>query len=105
MRQGVANGKSERTQPECVEEGAHLVADANGAVLQIAVIKAQPGIDQDSGHAIASGGLDFTGEVVLHQTNGIFPESEIADLTNVGTLDEAEDYGRVMRGNHSIDLG
>ena len=47
MRQGMADRESQGPQAEGVQEDAHLVADADRAVLEVAVVEAQPGIDED----------------------------------------------------------
>src|ERR1044071_9555131 len=46
MGQGMANWKSKCSQSERVQKNVHLMAHANGAVLQIAVVKTKTGIEK-----------------------------------------------------------
>src|SRR5439155_1262698 len=66
VRQGMANGKAKTTEPERVQENRHLMAHPHGAVLQVAVIKAQPGIEQYLLHSCARGGVYLAREIIPH---------------------------------------
>ena len=99
MRQGVANRKAERAQPKCVQEYIHLVAHAHQAVLEVAIIKAQTGIDHNLFHADANGQFDLPGEIVTHLGDGLRAQIEIAHLANIRTLQIANNYRRAVLGN------
>lgn len=59
MGQGMANRKPERPQPKRIQENVHLMPDADGAVLEIAIIETEPRIDEDFRHAVALGDFDL----------------------------------------------
>src|SRR5438105_4338496 len=66
VRQGVAYGKAERAQAERVQEDRHLVTNSNGAVLQVAIIKAEARIENYFFDAMARGALDLAREIITH---------------------------------------
>ena len=51
VRQRVANRKTKRAQPKSIQENVHLMSHPHRAVLQVAVIKAEAGIEEDFFHA------------------------------------------------------
>src|SRR5436190_4118485 len=59
VRQCMADRKTERPQPERIEKNLHLMAHALGAVLQVAIVKPQPRIEENSFHTIPVGQLDL----------------------------------------------
>ena len=67
MRQRVTDRKTELAQAERVQENVHLMADAHGAVLQIAIIKAESGIEQDFFHAVALCDFNLAGKIIAHR--------------------------------------
>ena len=69
--QGVAGGPTEGAETEGVEKDAHLVADASGGVLKIAVVEAEAGVDPQSGDAIGQGDLDLAREVFGQHRGGV----------------------------------
>ena len=79
-----------------MEENAELVAHARLAVLQVAVVEAEAGIDPDARDAGARRGFDLPGEIIVEQVDGIAGEIEVGDLAHVGALDEAEDDAGVV---------
>src|SRR5438045_1750057 len=52
VRQSVTDRKAERAEAECVQENGHLVPHAHGAVLEVAIVKTEPRIDEDFFHAV-----------------------------------------------------
>ena len=62
--QRMAHRKAKFAEPEGIEEGGHLVADTDGAVLKIAIVKAQAGIEEDFLHAVALGGFNLAGKEI-----------------------------------------
>src|SRR5437899_2841415 len=78
VRQGMANGKAKTTEPERVQENRHLMAHPHAAVLQVAVIKAQPGIEQYLLHSCARGGVYLAREIIPHHRHRIGAKIEIA---------------------------
>jgi hypothetical protein len=99
----VADGEPEGAESEGMEEGAHLVLDADGAVLKIAVIEAKAGINEDAIEVAAQGEVDLAGEVILHAVDGIGTEIEGAHLTHILPLDITDDDGGVVVGRQAID--
>src|SRR5881396_2422591 len=67
VRQRMTNRKAKRAQTECIEKNAHLVPDPCGAVLQISIIKSQPGIQNDPFHSALAGSLDLARKKVVHR--------------------------------------
>lgn len=97
--QGVADGKTKGAKAKGVEEDLHLMADAGGAVLEIAVVEAEAGVEEKFGGAASLGAFDKAGEMVAHGGNDIGAEGEVADGAGVFALDVAEDEGGVVRGD------
>ena len=80
------------------------MAHADGAVLEIAVIKAEAGIDEDFFDAVAGGSFDLAGEVVLHHGGGVRGEIEVADLANIFALHVTDDDGGIVGGHHAEEF-
>ena len=59
MREGVADGETEVAQAKGVEKNVHLMPHAHRAVLEIAVVKAEAGIEDDPFDAVALGELNL----------------------------------------------
>src|SRR5208282_1712374 len=76
--QGVADWKTERPQPERVQENVHLVPHADGAVLQVAVVKAEAGVQDNSLHAAALRNFDLSRKILAHHFNRVGAQIEIA---------------------------
>jgi len=55
-------------------------------VLQVAVVEAEAGVDEDFSHRCA-GRFRLAGEVVAHHRRGVGGEVEIIDFANVSCLD------------------
>ena len=104
MRQGVANGKTQGSQPKGVQKNGHLVTHADRAILQVSIIKAQPGIDEDSLNATAGGDFDLSGKLILHQPNRIPAEVELANFSHVPALHVTNYDGRLMIDHQSKHL-
>src|SRR6266436_4516900 len=62
VRQRVANRKTQRPQPERIQENRHLVAHPYRAVLQVRIVKTKPWIEDDLFHAVAGGEFDLARE-------------------------------------------
>src|SRR5438067_29527 len=86
VRQGMANGKAKRTEPERIQENVHLMTHAHGAVLQVAIIKAQPGIEEYLLYSCARRTLNFPRKIFLHHCHSIAAEIEITHLTDIFAL-------------------
>ena len=67
--QGMADRKTQRAQPERIQKYVHLVPHPDGAVLQIAVVKAQAGIEQDFLHAVALRDFNLARKILAHPFN------------------------------------
>ena len=104
MRQRVADWKSQRPQPECVQENVHLMPHAHHAVLQIAVIKAEAGIEDDFFHTVALRDFNLPPKIAAHHFNRVGAEIEIADFTDVFALHVTKNHRRVMRRDHAEQL-
>ncbi len=102
--QGVADGKSQRPQPERIEENFHLMPHAYGAVLQVAVIETEARIEQDFLHAVALRDFNLARKVFAHLFNRIAAQIEIADFTDIFALDVTDDDRGVVRGDHAEKL-
>lgn len=68
------------------------MADANGAVLQVAVVEAEAGIEEDFFDAGARGDIDLAGEIIVHHADRVGAKVEVSDFANVSALDVAKDY-------------
>src|SRR6185369_571422 len=99
VRQGMADRIPERAQAESIQEHTHLMPHPNGAVLQVAVIKAEAGVDEDLLHAMPRGEFDLALEEIDHRPDGIGAEIEIADLADVVALNITKDDGGVVGGD------
>ncbi len=74
------------------------------AVLQIAVIKAEAGVEDDFPHAVTLRDFNLPAEVSAHHFNGIGAEIEIAHFADVFALHVTNDDRRVVRGHLAIQL-
>src|SRR5438045_1570574 len=92
MGQRVANWKSQRVQAEGVQENAHLVSHADGAVLKIPIIEPKAGVDDDLVHAMSSRQLDLAREIILHQSDGVGPKIKITYFANIPALDVTNNH-------------
>ena len=101
MGQGVANWKTERAESKGVQENAHLVPHSDRAVQEVGVIEAQAGVEEDLLDAILQRHLDLAREMFVHRCHQVSGEIEIADFTNVCSLDVADDHRRAMRAHHA----
>ena len=104
VRHRMANREAERAQPERVQEHLHLVANPHRAVLEVAVIEPQPGINEDLSNAVPGRRFDLARKVIPHQGHRIRGETEIAHLARVPALHKADNHRRVVRRNHPEDL-
>src|SRR5690348_8306911 len=104
MGQGVTDGIAERAQAERVQEHRHLVADANGAVLKVPVIKAEARVDEDFLYAAFFGDSDLPAKIFFHQFGWIGGEIEVADFADVCTLDVTNNGSGVVGGDHPINF-
>ncbi len=102
VRQRVADRVAEGAEAEGVEEGFDLVLDADGAVLEVAVVEAEAGIDEDFFDAEVAGHFDLAFEVGAHDRDGIVGEFEVANFADVLALDVADDDGGVVFGDEAI---
>src|SRR5947208_10540737 len=71
VRQGMADRKTERPQPERIQKDAHLVAHANRAVLQVAVIKTQAWIKEDTLDTVTCSELYLARKKIAHRFNRV----------------------------------
>lgn len=104
VRKGVAHRIAKRAEAEGVEESFHLVLDAHGAVLEVAVVKAQAGVDEDFFDAEVAGHFDLAFEVGTHGGNGIVAQFEVADFANVFSLHVTDDDGGIVFGDEGINF-
>ena len=104
MRQRVADWKSQRPQPERVQENRHLVLYAHRAVLQIAVIKAEAGIENDFFHVVALCDFNLPGKIFTHHLNRVGAEIEIVHFADVFALHVTKNHRRVVIRNHAEQL-
>src|SRR5208282_413542 len=100
--QGVADWKTERPQPERVQENVHLVPNADGAVLQVAVVKAEAGVQENFLHAVTLRDFDLSRKILAHHFNRVATEIEIADFADVFALHVTKDHRRTVVGDHSV---
>lgn len=104
VRQCVADGESERAESKSVKKNGHLMADTNGAVLKVAVIETEAGIEEDFVDAGAGRDFDLAGEVIAHYGDGIGAEIEVTDLADVFSLDVTNDYSGIMGSGHAEEF-
>ncbi|MDB6123872.1 MAG: hypothetical protein JWQ71_2865 [Pedosphaera sp.] len=69
--QGVTGREAEFAEAEGVQKSGHLVTDADGAVLQVAIVKTEAGIDEDFFDAVADGDFNLAREIFFHHGGGI----------------------------------
>ena len=86
VRQGMADRKSQRPQPERVQKNGHLMPHAHRAVLEVAVIKAEAGIENDFPHAVALRNFNLPRKITAHHFDRIGTKIEIADFADVLAL-------------------
>ncbi len=101
VRQRVTDGPAQLAQAEGVEEGPHLMAHAGRAVLEVAVIEAQPRVEEDALHAEARRLVNLPREIVPHARHHVVLEGEIPDGADVLALDVTEDHGGVPLGDEA----
>ena len=99
VRQCVADGETQRSQAEAVQENVHLMAHPHGAVLQVAVVEAESGIYEDAFHAVALGDLDLAREEFMHHRNRICAQVEVADFADIFALHVTDDHGGIVGGH------
>ncbi|SVA63074.1 uncharacterized protein METZ01_LOCUS115928, partial [marine metagenome] len=103
MRQGVADRPAQFAQAKGVQEGFHLVANPHRTVLQVPVVKTQPGINKALGQAATPGRFDLARKVVGHARDRIVVERDIADFADVVAGDIANNHCRIVLGGQAID--
>ena len=102
--QGLADGPAEGAEAEGMEEGFGLVADAIGAVLEVAVVEAETGIDPKGGDAGGGGAVDLPLKVFPQGGGVVGGADEVADCTDIGPLHVAKNDSSPVGCNHVIDL-
>ena len=105
VRQRVADGKAEFTQPERVQKDVHLMPDAHRAVLQIAVIETQAGIEDDFFHAVALRDINLPRRNNRASSDRIGAQVKVAHLADVPAPHETNDDGGIVRGDHTEHFG
>ena len=70
------------------------------AVLQVAIIKSQPRIDEYFFDAIASGKLDLFRKIILHHRDRVRAKIKIPDLAHIFPLHITNDHRRTVRRDH-----
>jgi len=101
VRQSMADGKSQLAQTKCLQKRHHLVPHAHGAVLQIAIIEAQPWINQDFLHPVFLGQVRQTGKIIPHPPDDVPAQIEVPDFSHIEASHETEDDGRFMCRRHA----
>src|SRR4051812_27868897 len=104
VRQGMADWKAQCTQPKGVEKHGHLVAHTNRAVLQVAIIKAESGVEEDALDTIASRDLDLAGEIVPDLFDGVRAEIKIGNLAHVAALNVTNNDRGIVRCDQAIQF-
>lgn len=102
--QGMADRPAEGAESETLQEGLRLMPDAVAAVLKIAVIKSETGIDPESGDAGCTGAVNFPLKIVAEGRGVVGGMHKIAHLANVGTLHVAKNDARPVVGDHAVKL-
>src|SRR4051812_5536036 len=77
---------------------------ADGAVLQVAIVKSEARIDQNLLDSAFGSELGLPPEIVVHQLHWIGSKIELRDLAHIWPLDVADDDGGAMRGDHPVDF-
>ena len=75
---------------------------AEGAVLQIAVVKAEAGIENDFFHTVALRDFNLPRKITAHHFNRIGAEIEIADFPDVFALHVTKNHRCVMRRDQTV---
>ncbi len=104
VREGVANWEPEGAEAEGVQENSHLVPHANGAVLEIAVVEAEPRIEEDLFDAIARCCFNLAREIIMHHRDGVIAEVEVSDFADISALNVADDHGGVVSGGNAEEF-
>ncbi len=104
VRQRVTDRETQLAQTECIQENIHLVPHKHSAVLQIAVIKAKAGIDEDFLDAIALSTFNLPREKFSQHRNRVGAQIEISHLADVFPSNVANDDGCIMGGDHAKDF-
>src|SRR5688572_4297165 len=105
MRQGVADGVAESAEARGVQEHVHLVAHADGTVVQIAVVKAEARIDEQLLQVGFFGALYFEDEIFVHEVYRVGIEVEIAGFADVAALNVADNDGGIEVAREPVKLG
>ena len=100
----MADGKTQLAEAKGIEKDGHLMAHTNGAVLQVAIIKAETGIENDLLDTDAPCRIDLTSELVAHHGDWVGAEIKIADFTDVSALDIAKDDRGIVCSDEAEDF-
>src|SRR5688572_13412819 len=103
VRKRVTDRKPKSPQSKCIQEDVHLVSHAHAAVLQVPIIKAQAGIDQNFFHTRTRRSFNFTTEISPHQLDGIATKIKISDLADVAALHVTNDDAGVVFGYETVN--
>lgn len=101
---GVADGPAESTQAERVEKSFGLIANAGGAVLEVAVIKAEAGIDPDGVNAGLKGAIDLAAKIIEESGGVVRGVKKVTDGADILSLDVTENDARTMLSDAAIDI-
>jgi hypothetical protein len=102
MWECMADREPQCAKPERVEERPHLMLNAEGTVLKIAIIETQTGIDEDAVESAVQGQIDLTGEILVHAQDGIATEIKRVHLADVVPFDITHDDGGSVIGREAV---
>ena len=102
--QGVADGKTERTQSERVEKSVHLVSDPGGAVCQVSIIKPQPRVEDQFVDAESVRSLAFPCKILIQGPDRVGRKFEVLDGPRCFPLDIAQNNACTGLSRHRIDF-
>ena len=98
MRQRVADGPTQCSQPKGVQEGFHLVPNPHGTVLQILVVKTQPGIDEAFAKTASGRHLDLALKEVAHAWDRIIVDRNVLHFPDIFSRHIANDHRCIVIG-------
>ena len=104
MRQDVERRIAQWVQAKAVQEGVELVIDAQAAVLQVAVVEAQPWIDEALADAEAGGVGGEGAEIVADFSRHVVVKPEVRHVAHRFALDVAQDDRGIEVGGQPQDV-
>src|SRR5436190_8535044 len=80
------------------------MANANSTVLEIAVVEAETGIEEDFFDTNANSDFDLAGKVIAHLADWVGFEIKVTNFADVFSLDVAKDYSRIVGGGQAEEF-